>query len=77
MIKIRLLVHFLVLDHIGITSQPMLFVPIARVNTQVIYYLKISTIGETHLNCNFIEGSIVDGIRQPMLFSFILDEPSG
>ena len=30
-----------------------------------------------HLKCDVIDGSVVDGIRQPILYSFVLDKPSG
>ena len=30
-----------------------------------------------HLKCDCIDGSIQNGLRQPILFSFVLDEPSG
>ena len=36
-----------------------------------------STINKTHLKCDVINGSIVDGLRQPILFGFVLDTPSG
>ena len=29
------------------------------------------------MKCDCINGSIQDGIRQPILFSFVLDKPSG
>ena len=29
------------------------------------------------MNCDVINGSILDGLRQPILFSFVLDKPSG
>ena len=29
------------------------------------------------MKCDCIEGSIQDGVRQPILFSFVLDKPSG
>ena len=32
---------------------------------------------ETHLNCDVIDGSVVNRIRQPILFSFVLDKPGG
>ena len=41
---------------------------------------KILNLGATkkiHLKCYCINGSIQDGIRQPILFSFVLDKPSG
>ena len=30
-----------------------------------------------HLKCDFIDGSVVNGIREPILFSFIPDKPAG
>ena len=30
-----------------------------------------------HLKCDVINGSLVDGLRQPILYSFILDKPAG
>ena len=39
--------------------------------------LNLNTINKIHLKCNCIDGSIQDGIRQPILFSFVLDKPSG
>ena len=41
---------------------------------------KLVNLGSTnkiHLNCDCIDGSVVNGIRQPILFSFVLDKPSG
>ena len=32
---------------------------------------------EIHLKWNVIDGSIVNGLRQPILFSFVLDKPEG
>ena len=29
------------------------------------------------MKCDCIDGSIQDGVRQPILFSFVLDKPSG
>ena len=29
------------------------------------------------MKCGCIDGSIQDGVRQPILFSFVLDKPSG
>ena len=29
------------------------------------------------MKCDVIDGSVVDGVRQPILFSFVLDKPSG
>ena len=42
---------------------------------KIILYL--NTIDKIHLECDIIEGSIQDGLRQPILFSFVLDKPSG
>ena len=39
--------------------------------------LNLNTINKIHLKCDIIDGSIRDGIRQPILFSFVLDKPSG
>ena len=39
--------------------------------------LNINTIDKIHLKCDAIDGSIQDGIRQPILFSFVLNKPSG
>ena len=36
-----------------------------------------SSTNEIHLKCDAIDGSVVDGIRQPILHSFVLDKPSG
>ena len=38
--------------------------------------LNLNTIKKIHLKCDIIDGSIQDGIRQPILFSFVLDKPS-
>ena len=29
------------------------------------------------MKCDVIDGSVVDGVRQPILYSFVLDKPSG
>ena len=29
------------------------------------------------MKCDAVDGSVVNGIRQPVLFSFVLDKPSG
>ena len=41
---------------------------------------KIVNLGSTnkiHLKCDIIDGSIVDGFRQPILYSFVLDKKPG
>ena len=39
--------------------------------------LNLYTINKIRLKCDCIDGSIQDGIRKPILFSFVLDKPSG
>ena len=39
--------------------------------------LNLNTINKIHLKCDIIDGSIQDGVRQPILFSFVLDKPIG
>ena len=39
--------------------------------------INIMPINKIHLKCNTIDGSIVNGIRQPILFSFSLDKAPG
>ena len=39
--------------------------------------INLSTTKNKHLNCDVIDGSVVDGSRQPIFFSFVSDKPSG
>ena len=39
--------------------------------------LNLNTIDKIHLKCDCIDGSVQDGVRQPILFSFVPDKPSG
>ena len=39
--------------------------------------LNLNTKDKIHLKCDAIDGSVVNGIRQPILFSFVLDKPPG
>ena len=39
--------------------------------------LNLNTIDKIHLKCDCIDGSIQNGERQPILYSFVLDKPSG
>ena len=39
--------------------------------------LSLNTINKNHLKCDIIDDSIQNGLRQPILFSFVLDKPSG
>ena len=51
-------------------------------NTNSVYtndkiILNLNTTDKIHLKCDCIDGSIQDGVRQPILFSFVLDKPAG
>ena len=37
-------------------------------------FLILSTIEKTRLKCDIIDGSVVNGIQEPILFSFVLDK---
>ena len=37
----------------------------------------LNTTNKIHLKCDCIDGSIQNGLRQPILYSFVLDKPSG
>ena len=39
--------------------------------------VNLSSTNKTNLKCDCIDGSIQDGVRQPVLFSFVLDKPAG
>ena len=39
--------------------------------------VNLNSTNKTHLKCDAIDGSVVNGIRQPILYSFVLDKPSG
>ena len=39
--------------------------------------VNLSNTNKIHFKCDAIDGSIQDGVRQPILFSFVLDKPSG
>ena len=39
--------------------------------------IKLTSIDKVHLKCDCIDGSILNGIRQPFLYSFALDQPPG
>ena len=39
--------------------------------------LNLNTTNKIHLKCVCIDGSIQDGVKQPILFTFVLDKPSG
>ena len=39
--------------------------------------VNLSNTNKIHLKCDAIDGSVVNGIRQPILYSFVLDKPFG
>ena len=39
--------------------------------------VNLSNTNEIHLKCDAIDGSVVNGVRQPILYSFVLDKPAG
>ena len=39
--------------------------------------VNLSSTNKIHLKCDAIDGSVLNGIRQPILYSFVLDKPSG
>ena len=39
--------------------------------------INITGVDKVHLNCDCIDGSIVNGIREPISYSFALDQPPG
>ena len=39
--------------------------------------LNLNIINKIHLKCDIVDGSVVNGVREPILFSFVLDKPSG
>ena len=39
--------------------------------------VNLSNTNKIHLKCDAIDGSIQDGVRQPILFSFVSDKPAG
>ena len=39
--------------------------------------VNLNSTNKIHLKCDAIDGSVVNGIRQPILYSFVLDKPAG
>ena len=39
--------------------------------------VNLSTTNKKHLKSEIIDGSLINGIRQPILFGFVLDKPAG
>ena len=40
-------------------------------------FVNLSSTNKLHLKCDAIDGSVVNGVRQPILYSFVLDKPIG
>ena len=40
-------------------------------------FLNLNTTNKIHLKCDCIDGSVQNGLRQPILYSFVLEKPSG
>ena len=39
--------------------------------------VNLSSTNKIHLKYDVIDGSVVNGLRQPILFGFVLDKPAG
>ena len=39
--------------------------------------LNLNTVNKIHLKCDVFDGSILSGLGQPILYSFVLDKPNG
>ena len=39
--------------------------------------LNLNITNKIHLKCDYVDDSIQNGLRQPILYSFVLDKPSG
>ena len=56
-------------------------IQIGIINTIIKYIsqkiVNLRAINKIHLNCDGVAGSVVNGIREPILFSFVLDKPTG
>ena len=39
--------------------------------------VNLNSTNKIHLKCDAIDGSVVNGVRQPILYSFTLDKPAG
>ena len=55
----------------------MLSMLIPQAYTLLNKILNLSTIDKIHIKCIVIDGSVVKGIREPLLFSFLLYKFSG
>ena len=64
--KNRFSILSLVLLQVGIINTVM--------NTQAKKFVNLSITTKIHLKCDVIDGSVVNGLRQPILYSFVLDK---
>ena len=39
--------------------------------------LNLNSVNKIHLKCDVTDGSVVDGVRKPILYSFVLDKKPG
>ena len=39
--------------------------------------VNLSSTNKMHLKCDVVDGCVVDGLRQPILYSFVLDKKRG
>ena len=39
--------------------------------------INLNTTNKLHLKSDVIDGSVLNGVRQPILYNFVLDKPSG
>ena len=46
-------------------------------NTQAKKTVRLSSTTKIHLKCDVIDGSVVNGLRQPIIYSFVLDKAPG
>ena len=53
-------------NHVGI--------PAVYISSKI---LNLSTTNKIHLKCYIVDGSVVNGLRQPILYSFVLDKKHG
>ena len=67
--KSHFLVLSLVLLQVGITN--------TKINTLVNKIANLSSTNKIHLKTDVIDSSVVDDVRQRILYRFFLDKPSG
>ena len=39
--------------------------------------LNLNSVNKIHLKCDIIDGSVINGVRQPILYSYVLDKKPG